>query len=122
MLQITGRERQAAVGKSVFEVYPENPGTVSITGPSTLRTSIQNAIKYKKYDQMPSVRYDVTELNLANKKLEESESPFRHMVQQAPVAITLTRGREVVIESINEHMLRIMGKEKEEEVLGKNMN
>ncbi|MHA6248134.1 PAS domain-containing sensor histidine kinase [Pontibacter sp. CAU 1760] len=64
---------------------------------------------------------DVTQFSLANKKLEESESRFRNMVEQAPVAITLTRGRDMVIESINTPMLRIMGKTEEEEVLGLRM-
>jgi PAS domain-containing protein len=53
--------------------------------------------------------------------LQESEARFRHLVEQAPVAITLTRGPDVVIESINTAMLRIMGKSAPEEVLGKAM-
>ncbi len=64
---------------------------------------------------------DVTEINQARKKAEESESRFRNMVEQAPVAITLTRGRDSVIESINVPMLRIMDKMQPEEVLGKKL-
>lgn len=64
---------------------------------------------------------DVTDLNVAHKRIEESELRFRNMVQQAPVAIALTRGRDIVIESINAPMLHIMGKEVAEEAIGKKL-
>jgi PAS domain S-box-containing protein len=64
---------------------------------------------------------DVSKEVAMKQQLLESESRFRNMVQQAPVAITLTRGHDVVFESINAPLLRLMGKEKEEEVLGKKM-
>jgi PAS domain S-box-containing protein len=54
-------------------------------------------------------------------QLEESESLLRNMVEQAPVAITLTRGEEMVIESINAPMLHLMSKNSKEEVLGKKL-
>ncbi|HVG14949.1 MAG TPA: PAS domain S-box protein [Chitinophagaceae bacterium] len=54
-------------------------------------------------------------------KLQESENRFRRMVEQAPVAILLSRGEDVVIESINEPMLRFINKTSVEEVLGKKM-
>ena len=53
---------------------------------------------------------DITERIRGAQKLAESESLFRSIVEQAPVAITLTRGEDVVIESINAPMLKIMGK------------
>ncbi len=59
LLRITARERQQVVGKSIFEVYPENPGATTATGPSNLRTSLELVVQYKKPDQMPVVRYDV---------------------------------------------------------------
>lgn len=64
---------------------------------------------------------DVTNQVRARKKIEESEARFRNMVHQAPIAITLTRGMDVVIESINAPMLRFMNKVTTEEVLGKKM-
>ncbi len=64
---------------------------------------------------------DVTPQLSAHQKLEESELRFRNMVEQAPVAITLTRGKELVIEVINSPMLQIIGKERKEEVLGTKM-
>jgi signal transduction histidine kinase len=41
------------------------------------------------------------------------------MVQQAPIAIALTRGREIEFESINAPMLQMIGKSTMEEVIGK---
>jgi PAS domain S-box-containing protein len=64
---------------------------------------------------------ETTEKVISKRKLEESETRFRNMVIQAPVAITLTQGADVVIESINKPMLQVMGKENESDVLGKKM-
>ncbi len=73
-------------------------------------------------DQAGEVRYLIHSLQeKTNKRLEESESCFRHLVGQAPVAFCLTRGGEGVIESINAAMLGIMGKAQAAEVLGKKM-
>ncbi|WP_210465512.1 PAS domain-containing sensor histidine kinase [Rufibacter roseolus] len=64
---------------------------------------------------------DVTEQVITANKIEETESRFRHMVEQAPVGIALTRGIDVVIESVNAPMVRLMYKQKTEEVLGKKL-
>ncbi len=53
---------------------------------------------------------DVTLQVNARKKIEESEQRFRSMVQQAPVAIGLTRGRDMIFESVNEPMYELLGK------------
>ncbi|HYH15704.1 MAG TPA: ATP-binding protein [Flavisolibacter sp.] len=58
---------------------------------------------------------------LAYQKLRDSESRFRSMVEQAPVGILLTRGEEVVIESVNSPMLQFMNKISAEDVIGKKM-
>lgn len=59
LLRITAKKRQDVVGKSVFEVYPENPDAITATGPSAFRSSLESALQYKKPDQMPVIRYDV---------------------------------------------------------------
>jgi PAS domain S-box-containing protein len=65
---------------------------------------------------------DKTAELLATRQLAESERRFRALVEQAPVAIMLTRGPEVVVESINAPMLRVMGKASAAEVLGRPMH
>ncbi len=64
---------------------------------------------------------ETTEKVVSRKKVEESEARFRNMVKQASIAILLTRGMDMVIESINGPMLKILGGKSEEEVLGKKM-
>ncbi|MFD2513227.1 PAS domain-containing protein [Pontibacter locisalis] len=63
---------------------------------------------------------DDTELILAQQRLEESESRFRNMIEQAPIAIGLSRGRDHFIETMNTPMLRIVGRNKDE-IVGKNL-
>lgn len=50
------------------------------------------------------------ELLASNEELAKSESRFRSLVQQAPVAIFILSGRNMVIEAINDRMLKMMGK------------
>ncbi|WP_228520702.1 PAS domain-containing protein [Flavobacterium sp. JLP] len=64
---------------------------------------------------------DITEIKQAEEKLQQSETRFRNMIEQAPVAMLLSKGADVVIESINKPMLKFMNKNTAEEVLGKKM-
>lgn len=67
------------------------------------------------------VAVDITENVKAKSKLQESERQFRNMVMQSPVAITILRGDNFIIETANKVMLeKILGCNKEE-VLGKPM-
>ncbi|WP_158799118.1 ATP-binding protein [Pedobacter sp. L105] len=43
-------------------------------------------------------------------KVAKSEARFRFLVQQAPVAICILNGRELIVESVNDMMLDIFGK------------
>ncbi|RFZ90763.1 PAS domain S-box protein [Mucilaginibacter conchicola] len=56
------------------------------------------------------------ELNEANFNLGESESRFRNMIMQAPVAISLVTGRNLVVEAANERVLNIWGRT--DEIIG----
>lgn len=62
---------------------------------------------------------DITDIKLAEDKLQQSETRFRNMFEQAPVAMLLSKGEDVVIESVNKPMLKFMSKNNENEVLGK---
>lgn len=61
---------------------------------------------------------DVTALNIAHKKLEESEQNLRNTILQAPVAMCIFRGPNHVVEIANERMFELIGKDAEA-VLGK---
>ncbi|KUJ61435.1 hypothetical protein AR687_13450 [Flavobacteriaceae bacterium CRH] len=64
---------------------------------------------------------DITEIKQAEKKLQQSETRFRNMIEQSPIAMLLSKGEDVVIESVNKPMLEFMNKETTDEVLGKKM-
>ena len=61
---------------------------------------------------------DVTDLVLANKRAEESEQRFRNMILRAPVALSVLKGLDFVVEVANERVLKIWERT-EEQVLGK---
>ncbi|RYZ84659.1 MAG: PAS domain S-box protein, partial [Proteobacteria bacterium] len=64
---------------------------------------------------------DITEAKRAEEKVQQSETRFRNMIEQSPVAMLLSRGDDFTIESINKPMLQFLGKNSPDEVLGKNM-
>lgn len=51
---------------------------------------------------------DLTDLNLAKKKIEEADKRFRNTVKQAPVGITILRGPEYLVEMANEAYLKLV--------------
>jgi len=53
---------------------------------------------------------DVTDLNIAKIKLEQSERNFRQMVLQAPVAMCILLGSDHIVEIANDMMLELWGK------------
>lgn len=53
-----------------------------------------------------------TEIRQLNKKLEISESRAKYLISEAPVAIGLLSGRNMIIDSANNKMLEIWGKNK----------
>lgn len=56
------------------------------------------------------VGQDVTQQVVAQQALEMSEARFRSMINRGPVAITVLRGEALLIETINQPMLAIMGR------------
>ena len=59
---------------------------------------------------MMNTAADVTDLNLAWQKLEQSERNFRNMILQAPVAMCILLGPGHVVEIANDLMLELWGK------------
>ena len=55
---------------------------------------------------------NVTELVNARRTVKASDALFRKMIQDAPVAIGILRGRELIIEEANDDLLKIWGKSK----------
>ena len=55
---------------------------------------------------------ETTQAVLSHKKVEQSETRFRSIVEQAPMAISLLSGRDMVIEVGNETIFEVWGKDK----------
>ena len=58
-LRTTGQAREQVVGKSIWEIYPQNPEATTATEPSPLSVSLQQALASKQPDHMPVVCYQV---------------------------------------------------------------
>ncbi len=57
-----------------------------------------------------STAANVTDLNIAKRKAEESEAKFRSLIEEAPVATCLFVGKDMTVEVANEMMLNYWGK------------
>ncbi|KQR90834.1 hypothetical protein ASG01_14815 [Chryseobacterium sp. Leaf180] len=68
----------------------------------------------EKYAQELAAAYDL-QTNL-NDALSKSESRFKYVFQEAPVAIGLLRGRDFILESANSRILEVWGKD--ENIIG----
>ncbi|MBB6271074.1 PAS domain S-box-containing protein [Pedobacter cryoconitis] len=49
-------------------------------------------------------------LQMLNENLKKSEKRFRELIEQAPVAISIYSGEELIIEAANAHMLDLLGR------------
>lgn len=54
-----------------------------------------------------------TQLSVVNSDLARSEARFKYLIQEAPVAIGVLHGRDLVISSANEMILKIWGKKRD---------
>ncbi|GAA4138334.1 hypothetical protein GCM10022250_36880 [Flavobacterium chungbukense] len=59
---------------------------------------------------------DITEIKLAEEKIQLSENRFRKMIHQTPAPTLILKGDDLVIEQINNHMLQMIGRG--EEIIG----
>jgi PAS domain S-box-containing protein len=57
---------------------------------------------------------EVTDLNLAKQRLEQSEQNLRNMILQAPVAMCILTGADHIIEIANDFMIELWGKPKDD--------
>ncbi len=50
------------------------------------------------------------QLSISNHKLAKSEARFKYLIQEAPVAIGVLQGRELLVETANQMILQVWGK------------
>lgn len=134
--ELTGLK--SSLGKTARELVPDleahwftRYGNVALTGKSIRFTEGSDAMgrwfdvyAYRTGGEdsrkVALLFTNITEQRKTQAAIQASEERFRQIVEHAPVAITLTRGPDMIIESVNEPMLEIIG-EKKEKVLGKKM-
>ncbi len=67
------------------------------------------------------VANEVTALVEAKHLLQQNETRFRNLVMQSPIAMTIFKGRECIIDIANETLLNNIWRRKKEEVQGKKL-
>jgi serine phosphatase RsbU (regulator of sigma subunit) len=58
-VRVSGRSREALVGRYVFEVFPDDPGDPEASGPKTLRGSLERVLTTGERDAMAVQKYSV---------------------------------------------------------------
>ena len=58
-LRATLTERDAIIGRSLFEVFPDNPDDLAADGVDNLRSSLQRVLRTRRPDPMPIQKYDI---------------------------------------------------------------
>lgn len=138
IMDVWGKGDTGLIGKTYFEVLPELESQdvyeqldrVFTTGEpfharnqridlivdGVMTTSYFNYSFTPLYDPQGKVygvmntAADVTDLNVAKNRVEQSERNFRNMVNQAPVAMAILLGPDHVVEAANEKMISLWGK------------
>ena len=88
-LRATMTERDAIIGRSLFEVFPDNPGDPSATGVANLRASLERVLRLKRPDAMAVQKYDIRRPESEGGAFEERHwSPVNSPVLRADGAIS----------------------------------
>ena len=58
-LRVTGTKREALIGRSLFEAFPDNPARPEADGAATFRASVERVIATGQADRMALQRYDL---------------------------------------------------------------
>lgn len=117
-------------GQSVFEqikdVYSTGKAFHTQNTPLDIVVNGKKSTYYFNYDFTPlfdlsgniygvmNTGIDLTDLSLAKKKIEESDAKFRSTVKQAPVGITILRGKDYVVEMANDAYLQLVDRKSDD--------
>lgn len=145
-LQIIDKTEDDILGKPVFEAVPEAKQTVyplfskvykdgvpyyADELPVTLNRYGKEELGYfnlvfyplrEENDQVTGVivvSYDVTEAVKARHLLTESENAFRKFVMESPIAMTIFRGKNHIIEIANDAMMKNIWQRTTDDTIGK---
>ena len=147
-LELVDRNREALLGISLYEGVPEVKEAVKPLLDEVISTGMPHhgndfpVILFRKgqlkmvyfnfvyqplrnttgvVDGVMVVATDVTEQVIAKHALQESENQFRNLVTQSPIAMTIFKGEELVIDMANHAMLDRLWRRTPEDVQGKKL-
>jgi PAS domain S-box-containing protein len=145
-LNIIGRDRESFTGRSLFDSLPEVKESVEPLLMNVLKTGIpyhgnefavplfrngQTATGYFNFTYQPLVEPNgeisgvivmANDITLQVEKryaFEEREKQFSSMVMQSPIAMTIWKGKDYIIEVANEELMTNIWRKEPHEVLGK---
>ncbi|MBO9660254.1 MAG: PAS domain-containing protein, partial [Chitinophagaceae bacterium] len=145
-LQIVDRTREQFIGKSLYESLPEVRSAVEPLLTGILHTGIpyygnEFKVNLKRHGRVDTTYFnfvyqplkeldgkitgiivvanEVTEQVEAKHYVTESAKEFRRMVMESPIAMTIFRGPDFVIEVANTVLLKNIWRLSEEEVMGR---
>jgi hypothetical protein len=147
-LQVVGKTEKEVIGQPLLQVLPEMREAVESLLTGVLTTGIASSmfeysVPINRFGKIDNVYFnaifeplkeangsvsgiivvatEVTSLVSAKYKLDESEKHFRSMVMQSPVAVSIFRGPDFIIEIANTAMYENFWHKKEAEVVGKKL-
>lgn len=147
-LELITRPVEAVVGRSLYDVLPEVKESVkplldnvwdTVTPhygnefPVTLyRHGVPELVYFNfvyqplknskgEIDGVMVAATDVTAAVEARHTLVESENQFRNLVMESPIAMTILRGRDMIIDMANTAMLRTMWRRPVDDVTGRSL-
>lgn len=145
-LQLVDRKEEEFVGKSIFETLPEVRETVEPLLNKVISTGIayhanEFEVPLNRFGEkqtgffnllyqplrdsagaitgVMAIAYEVTQQVKDKFTLKESEEKFSNLVMHSPIAMTIWRGTDYVIEIANEAMTNNIWRKKPAEVIGK---
>ncbi len=145
-LQIIDRKKESFIGKSLFEGLPEVKDAVEPLLKQVYETGVpyfgkEFPVTLNRHGKVEHTFFDfvyqplrdehndttgiivvateVTDYVKTKRALAENEKEFRNLVMQSPIAMTIFRGRDYVVEMANSIMYEKLWRRKEADVLGK---
>ncbi len=145
-LRFIDKKEEEVAGKPLFEVLPEAKDLVEPLLQNVLRTGIpysatefpvmlnrygETQVSYFNFTYQPfkdddgkiigvtAVVMEVTETIHKKQQIEETQRRLQEMVNNSPIPMTILRGRDFIIESVNKALLEKIWLKEEAEVLGK---
>lgn len=145
-LEIVGKSEQEFIGKSLFAGLPEVKDAVGPLLRAVMETGESHygyefEVPLNRYGKIETAYFnfvyqplresdgsisgviavanEVTSQVISKHELQQSEKQFSQIVKQSPIAMTVWRGREHIIEMANTEMLKNIWRKEAHEVMGK---